>query len=120
MPQWRKVPKANEELLERALEAVPEADKRKMFGCPAWFLNGNMFVGAHQEDIILRLPESDREDLLDRGLALLFAPVRGRVMREYVVISPAIRDSATELEKWLLRSRDYTLSLPRKPAKLRR
>jgi TfoX/Sxy family transcriptional regulator of competence genes len=117
MSQWTKVPKAHEELLERALEAVPDAEKRKMFGCPAWFLNGYMFVGAHQEDIILRLPESDREDLLDRGLAQLFAPVKGRVMREYIVISPAIRDSAPDLEKWLLRSRDYTLSLPPKPGK---
>lgn len=120
MPQWRKVPRENEELLERALEAIPDAQERKMFGCPAWFLNGYMFVGAHQEHIILRLPEADREDLLDREQAQLFAPMNGRVMREYIVVSRSILHSAAEFEKWLLKSRDYTLSLPPKPAKTRK
>ncbi len=87
-----------------------------MFGCPAWFLNGNMFAAAHQEDIILKLPEADREDLMDRELAQLFAPM-GRVMREYVVILPAILNSPEEFEKWLLKSRDYVLSLPPKVKK---
>ena len=119
MSKWKKVPKANEELLEKALEAVPEAEKRSMFGCPCWFLNGNMFVGAHQEDIILRLPEADREDLLDRGLAANFAPMNGRIMREYVVISRAIRESPVEFGRWLLRSRDYAASLPPKTNRAR-
>lgn len=117
MSQWRKVPTENAELLERVVEAVPEAEKRMMFGCPAYFLNGNMFLGAHQEDIILRLPESDREELLDRGQASIFAPMNGRVMREYVVLSPSILSSQPEFEKWLLKSRAYVLSLPAKAKK---
>jgi TfoX/Sxy family transcriptional regulator of competence genes len=117
LSQWKKVPEANAEYLDTALEAVPEAQRMKMFGCPAWFVNGYMFVGAHQDDIILRLPESDREALLDSGRAALFVPMAGRVMKEYVVISPTILASPTEFEKWLLRSRDYTVSLPPKVKK---
>ncbi len=119
MSQWKKVPEANAEYLDRALEAVPEARKMKMFGCPAWFLNDYMFVGAHEENIILRLPEADREALLDSGQASLFVPM-GRVMKEYVVISPAILSNPAEFKKWLLRSRDYTLSLPPKEKKPKR
>ena len=54
---WKKVPKENEELLDRLMEAIPEAERRKMFGCPCYFLHGNMFVGAHEENFILRLSD---------------------------------------------------------------
>lgn len=117
MTEWRKVPRENAEFLEKAVEAVPEAEKRMMFGCPAYFLKGNMFLGVHQEDIILRLPESDREELLDSGRAKLFAPMNGRVIREYVVVAPSILISPKEFEKWLLKSRACVLSLPPKAKK---
>lgn len=119
MSQWTKVPKENEELLDRALEAVPESEKRKMFGCPCWFLNGNMLAGTFQEDIFLRLGEADREDLLERRLAKNFAPMNGRVMKEYVTIEKSVYQSPAEFEKLLLKARDYVLTLPPKEKKPR-
>ena len=29
-----------------------------MFGCPAYFTNGNLFAGVHQSSLMVRLPEN--------------------------------------------------------------
>lgn len=97
MISWKKVPDKNKEMLNKVLEAVPEAEKKMMFGCPVWFISGNMFVGAHQEDIFLRLAEPDREEILKQGEAKTFTPMPGRTMKEYVVIPPSIYESETNL-----------------------
>ena len=114
---WKKVPKANEELLEKALAKVPGAVERRMFGCPAYFINGYMFAGAHQDDIILRLSESDQDEMLSKEGAAPFMPMPGRIMREYVVVPPSIYQSESEFLKWLNKSRDYAMSLPPKVKK---
>ncbi|MCK7500271.1 MAG: TfoX/Sxy family protein [Comamonadaceae bacterium] len=35
-------------------------EKKKMFGCPAFFAQGNMFAGVYRSSIFLRLGEEDR------------------------------------------------------------
>ena len=50
------------ELLADALGPFP-AEKRQMFGFPAYFVNGNMFTGVFEDVIILRLADPDREEL---------------------------------------------------------
>ena len=111
---WNKAPEQNEELLAKAVEAVPEAEPRKMFGCPCYFLNGNMFVGAHEESFILRLSPEDQEAMFAPDPVQLFTPMPGRPMREYVLVPSSICKSPNEFRKWLLRSRDYAKTLPRK------
>ena len=34
-------------------------DYKKMFGYPAYFFNGNMFVGIHGDKLFLRLSDAD-------------------------------------------------------------
>ncbi len=38
-----------------------------MFGCPAYFANGNMFAGVHQSSLMLRLPEDERAEVVRLG-----------------------------------------------------
>jgi len=118
---WTKVPKHNEETLERLMAGVPGVNKRKMFGCPVWFVNGNMLTGAHQESIFLRLCEADQEEILTKHAAVTnFAPMPGRIMREYVDIPVSVYGSEDEFGLWLKKALDYVGSLPVKEPKTRR
>ncbi len=112
---WKKVPKENEETLDRLVGGVEGAERKKVFGCPAYFLNGNMLAGAHQHSIFLRLSEADQDEIL-RGNPEVshFTPMPGRMMKEYVVIPPSIYGSVGEFGKWLEKARAYVASLPPK------
>ncbi len=83
-----------------------------MFGCPAAFVNGHMFAGVFQASLFVRLAEKDRTKLIAKHGATPFAPMPGRVMREYVVLPPSIVESETKLTAWLSRASRYAASLP--------
>jgi TfoX/Sxy family transcriptional regulator of competence genes len=117
---WTKVPKEHEELMDRILENVQDVVRRKMFGCPAYFVGTNMFAGAHQNDIILRLSDDDQDAMFDGKHITLFTPMQGRPMKSYVVVPPEILKSESELLKWALKARDYAATLPAKEKKPRK
>jgi len=94
----------------------PPAVQRKMFGYPAGFINGNMFMGLFQNDMILRLPESQRAEFLKRGGARIFEPMPGRPMREYVAVPPRLLTDKKELAAWISKALDYGSSLKPKPS----
>jgi TfoX/Sxy family transcriptional regulator of competence genes len=97
----------------------PPAERRLMFGFPAAFVNGNMFMGLHEERLILRLDNQPRQELLAGG-AKLFEPMKGRPMKEYVVAPAALVDDRAALGTWAHKAFAYGKSLPpktKKPAK---
>ena len=47
-------------VFEETSSGLPGAERRKMFGYPAAFVNGNMFAGLHESGLVLRLPDADR------------------------------------------------------------
>src|ERR1700736_3305374 len=97
--KWRPSPP---ELLETFDEVAPgpPAVRRKMFGYPAAIVNGNMFLGLFQDQMIIRLPEKAREDLIHEG-GELFEPMPGRPMREYVVVPPEVLGDSKGLSIWV-------------------
>jgi hypothetical protein len=60
---WKKSPPELVEVFE-AVFPGPPAVARQMFGYPTGFVNGNMFMGLHQHNMVLRLPEGPRAELL--------------------------------------------------------
>ena len=119
-PKWRPAPEALKQVFEKAIQSFPEAEPRKVFGYPAAVVNGHMFAGLHQEDMILRLGEADRAQLLKRPGARLFEPMPGRPMREYVVVPPPVLNSSAQLNTWIGKALSYTRSLPPKAPKTRK
>jgi TfoX/Sxy family transcriptional regulator of competence genes len=108
--KWRK---PSEELI-KTFEAIvpgPPAVTRKMFGFPAAFVNGNMFIGLHQEDMLVRLPEEPRTKLLGISGARTFEPMPGRPMREYVVVPPTLLSDRKKLESWVAKAFEYAVTL---------
>ena len=61
----RKSPEALLAVFDQVMPGPPAA-KRKMFGFPAGFVNGNMFMGLFEDSMILRLPAELREELIQR------------------------------------------------------
>ena len=115
MPKWKPASEEWGKAFDASMPEVEGAERRKMFGYPAVFLNGNMVAGLHEQGLILRLPEEERERAIGEGGRPLV--VIGRIMREYVVAAEALANRKSDLRAWLKRSFDYVASKPKKPKK---
>jgi TfoX/Sxy family transcriptional regulator of competence genes len=114
---WKKSPMELTDFLENSLKNV-KCHKRKMFGFPAYFINGNMFTGTFEEHLFLRLSEDERENM--KGVhqeVKSFEPAKGRVMKEYVVVPKSLYENKKEFSIWMNKSIDYVSSLPSKKKK---
>jgi TfoX/Sxy family transcriptional regulator of competence genes len=94
-----------------------DIERRQMFGFPALFVAGNMAIGLHQDDFILRLPDAARERFIKLTGGSLFQPQPGRIMREYVVASKALKQTPAALAKWVEEAVTYARSLQPKGGK---
>ena len=115
--KWTKVPPENIEAFDAAFPSGPGIERRKMFGCPAGFVNGNMFCGAHESDILVRLDAKAREKALAEPGFAPFVPM-GRPMKEYVCVPRERTTDAAYLRRWFQRAHDYAATLPPKAPKV--
>jgi TfoX/Sxy family transcriptional regulator of competence genes len=110
------MPKPTEETKDFFVSVVPDHPAvkiRPMFGQLSAFVNGNMFMGIFGEDVLVRLPEEDRKEVLGAG-GRVFEPMLGRPMREYVMLPGAWRDEPDRVREWAARSLDHAEELPPK------
>ena len=116
---WKKVPPELIELLEKALASF-NCDRKMMFGSPTYMVNNNMFTGAHQDSLFIRLSEQDRQEILSKyDGAGPFEPMAGRPMKEYIALPEELYRNPGAFQEWLQRSHRYTASLPPKERKRR-
>ena len=113
--EFRKSPQELLDAFEAAMPGPP-AVKRPMFGYPAGFINGNMFIGVFADKMFVRLPEDSRAELMGIG-GTTFEPMPGRQMRDYVVIPQTIVAKPAELKAWAGEALRYGSSLPTKKKK---
>jgi TfoX/Sxy family transcriptional regulator of competence genes len=90
-----------------------------MFGFPAAFLGGNMVAGLHQDTVMVRLPEDERQKRLNAGWSM-FEPMPGRPMREYVALPTEVFVDADATRGWIERAAAYVRTLPPKEPKPRK
>src|SRR5204863_8596978 len=81
---WTKSPQSLIDLFDKSVPSSVTVARRKMFGYPAAFANGNLFIGLHQNDFIMRLSEVDRTRFSARYGERTFEPMKGRPMREHL------------------------------------
>lgn len=113
---WQKPTPA---LVERFTACLPEdqgVERRKMFGYPCAFVNGNMFAGLHEQNLVLRLDQVGREHVIANHRAQPFV-VMGKTMREYVVIGHAQARPASEVSALIAAALAYARTLPAKQPK---
>ena len=114
------MPKPDEEskeFFETILPDDPRVKVRPMFGNVAGFVNGNMFIGLFGSDLFVRLPEGSRAELLREGGAALLEPIKGRPLKEYVVVPKAWRQDHSKVRNWVNRSLTWVGDMPEKPSK---
>jgi len=111
--EWRKSP---QHLIETFNSVVPGPPvvPRKMFGYPAAFVNGNLFMSLFQDRMVLRLSEPDRTELLKHQDARVLEVMPGRPMHEYVVVPAELVRDQERLRPWIAKALAYGSSLKAK------
>ncbi len=115
-----KIPRSNEDSKEFFRSILPDDPRitiRPMFGNISAFVNGNMFAGRFGDDLFVRLSDESRKELLEKKGASLLEPMKGKPMKEYVVLPNAWRNQHETIRIWVTRSLDWTSKLPPKKTK---
>lgn len=110
---WKKANKELIQLLEKTVVKFP-CDRRAMFGSPTFFVNNNMFAGVHEDTVIMRLSEADRQKMYSQYKEVKpFTPM-GRRMKEYAALPANFVKNTPVFDEWLPRSFRFAQALPPK------
>jgi|SRR5450631_2254663 TfoX/Sxy family transcriptional regulator of competence genes len=101
--EWTRSPQSLIDLFDKSVPSSASVSRRTMFGYPGAFANGNLFIGLHQNDFIMRLSEEDRT----RFSAEFGEPMKGRRMREYVRLPEELMTDTRKRAPWIKRSPEY-------------
>lgn len=96
------------------LERHSHMQEKKMFGGVAFLLHGNMAVGVHEQELIVRLPADEGDAALDQPGVRIFDLSGGRPMRGWILVEAAALESDEDLAGWVDVGRSYALTLPPK------
>ena len=108
MATWKKSPPALIDAFAAALAALPQAERRQMFGYPCAFVNGHMAVGLHEDRLIARVPnEADRRPCV----------ILGRRMKSYAAIELDEALAPQAMALWVGRAVEFTATMAPKPPK---
>ncbi len=94
----------------------PSVRARPMFGNPAVFVNGNMFMGLFGDTLFVRLSADDDARLRASGGGD-FAPMPGRPMKAYTTLPHGWESDLTVARNWISASLEWTRALPEKRAR---
>jgi len=111
---WMKAPQSLVELFDETLPHAPAVERRKMFGYPAAFVNGNMFAGVFQDQVFARLAPAEKAALEAVHGPHPFEPMAGRPMQAYVRAPDAVMADEAALADFLAKGLAFTAALPAK------
>lgn len=90
---------------------------KPMFGNISAFINGNMFMGLYGDDLFVRLPDNDGQELLGNKGASIFEPIKDRPMKGYFFLPKQWWNKPEIVQKWVTQSMEYARKLPPKKAR---
>lgn len=117
---WQKSPP---ELIERFHTLVPDlpgVERRQMFGYPAAFVNGHLFMSLFQEHMVLRLAPADGAALIAMPGGAPFEPMAGRRMTGYALVPPPVLADTAAVTDWIGRAYSFVSAKPPKEKKPRK
>lgn len=117
---WEKSPPWMIELFGACLPDGPGLERRRMFGYPAAFVNGNMFAGLFGEVAFARLPPGERAALEAEYGARSFEPMPGRQMHTYLVFPDEVLEDEALFARLLGQAYAFTAAMPPKVKKPRK
>ncbi len=99
--------------VRRVIGKMPGVVEKKMFGGVAWLVHGNMSVGIHKDQLIVRLDPADAQALLEQDGVRVF-DITGRPMKGWLMVGPDACGDASSLAVWVDRGVRFARTLPRK------
>ena len=88
--------------------------EKRMFGGVAFMLNGNMCVGIHKDELIVRLAPEETEQALTQRHTRIFDLSGGRTMKGWILVQPKGIATDAALGKWVTVGVKFAASLPAK------
>jgi TfoX-like protein len=88
--------------------------EKKMFGGVAFMLRGNMCVGVHKDELIVRLAPDDTDQALRQKHTRIFDLSGGRTMKGWILVEPKGLATDAALAKWVAIGVKFAASLPPK------
>ena len=86
MPKFIKSDSETITLFEDLIQGI-EGERKKMFGYPTLFINGNMLAGTFENRLFFRVRIEEQKNYLDKNGAIkVFEPMKNRKMKEYLEI----------------------------------
>lgn len=102
--------------VRKLLAAQQGLREKQMFGGIAFLLGGNMAVGVHGEDLIVRVRPEDTDALLREPGAKPFSLSGRPGMAGWLLVAPEGCESSAALKAWVARGVAYASALPAKEA----
>jgi len=88
--------------------------EKQMFGGIAFLLHGNMCVGIHKDELIVRLAAEATDQALREKHTRIFDLSGGRTMKGWILVQPKGLGTDAALGKWVTIGVEYAASLPAK------
>lgn len=111
---WARSLQSLVDLFAAVLPDDPRIERRKMFGYPAAFVNGNMFAGLFQDQMFARLAPEERALLEAAHGPLPFEPMAGRPMKDYTRLPDEVLEDESEATALMARAFRWSAALPAK------
>jgi len=86
---------------------------KQMFGGIAFLLNGNMCVGIHKDELIVRLDPDETDAALAKPHTRVF-DLTGRPMKGWILVGSKGIATARQLRQWVSVATNYAGALPPK------
>ncbi|MEI6101436.1 MAG: TfoX/Sxy family protein [Eubacteriales bacterium] len=94
------------------------AEKKPMFGCPVYFINGNMWTGVKGQKVFMRLSADDRALVqAEYDEVKPFEPRPDFFMKEYVELPESLLTDEEFIRKWMRISYTFAQTIPAKEKK---
>lgn len=106
--------KASVDLFKSLVPNDPNVTIRPMFGNISAFVNGNMFFGLFGNHLFVRLSIEDQGELLKKKGASNLEPMKGRPMKDYIVLPRAWKDEPQTIRVWVSKSLEWSSKIPPK------
>jgi TfoX/Sxy family transcriptional regulator of competence genes len=104
--------KTSIDLFKSLVPDDPHVTTRPMFGNISAFVNGNMFFGLFGNDLFVRLSDKDRSELLKNKGALNLEPMKGRPMKDYIIMPRNWKGDPRTIRPWVSRALSWAGELP--------
>ncbi len=88
--------------------------EKKMFGGIAFMVKGNMCVGVHKDELIVRIERDATDKSVAEKHVRIFDLSGGRPMKGWILVDSSGVSTEPALAKWIRMGVDYADSLPKK------